>query len=254
MKNFRLIVVLVIMIGLWEVSRRLFTVSPLVMPGIVDIVVSLARSVWSGEILRQLGFSFAIIGVSTGIAFVLALGAMLASATSTVTREAIGALSSLLHPLPGIALLPVVILWFGTGRIAIAVIIVHSVFWPLLTNLLAGYQSVPTTYRLVSRNLGLSTFEFTFRIAVPATVPYLVAGLRIAWARSWRALISAEMVFGAVAGRGGIGWYLHTQRVFMDTTGLFAGILVVMVIGSLVERGALGYLERVTVHRWGTSQ
>ena len=67
----------------------------------------------------------------------------------------------------------------------------------------------------------------------------------------WRALISAEMIFGAVAARGGLGWFLHTRRVFMDTAGLFAGILVVMIVGSAVENGLFGTLERRTIGRWG---
>lgn len=253
MKRLRVVIVLAAIAVLWEAGRRIFTVSPLVMPGVVEVLTALAAAILTGDILQQLAFSFSLIGIGTAIAILLALVATVASAASGLVRETVSTVSSLFHPLPGIALLPVVILWFGTGRAAIAVIIVHSVFWPLLTNLLAGYRSVPATYRLVSRNLRLTAAQFTIRIALPATVPYLVAGLRIAWARSWRALISAEMIFGAVAAQGGLGWFLHTRRVFMDTAGLFAGIFVIMIIGSVVERGLFGLLERRTVGRWGMS-
>jgi NitT/TauT family transport system permease protein len=252
-KRLRLPLVIVVVAALWEIGRRLFGVSPLVMPGIVDILRALATAIWSGDILAQLGFSFSLIGTGMAVAVILALAATVAGAGSRVVSNALAALASLLHPLPGIALLPVVILWFGTGRAAIVVIIVHSVFWPLFTNLQTGYENIPATYRLVGRNLGMSTVTFATRIAAPATVPYMVAGLRIAWARSWRALISAEMVFGAVAAQGGLGWFLHTRRVFMDTAGLFAGIVVVMIVGSLVEQIVLGAVERATIRRWGGS-
>ena len=247
----RFALVLLTIVVIWEGSRALFDVSPLVMPGVLAVLSALATAVVSGDILRQLAFSFSLIGMGIGIGAGLAVLASIVGAQSRVAADVMGTVASLFHPLPGIALLPVVILWFGTGRMAIIVIIVHSVFWPLLTNLQAGYQSVSPTYRLVGRNLGMSPTSFAVRIAAPATVPYILAGLRIAWARSWRALISAEMIFGAVAAYGGIGWFLHTRRVFMDTAGLFAGILVVMLVGSLVERVVFGLVERSTIVRWG---
>ncbi len=247
----RFALVLLAIVILWEGGRAVFNVSPLVMPGVLSVLSSLGTALASGEILHQLAFSFSLIGMGIGIGAGLAVLALIIGAQSRVAAEVMGTVASLFHPLPGIALLPVVILWFGVGKMAIVVIIVHSVFWPLLTNLQAGYRSVSPTYHLVGRNLEMSPTSFAVRIAAPATVPYILAGLRIAWARSWRALISAEMIFGAVAAHGGIGWFLHTRRVFMDTAGLFAGILVVMLVGSLVERVVFGFVERSTIDRWG---
>lgn len=249
--SLRIVLVLAVLVALWEAGRAVLDVSPMVMPGVLDVLEALGRSAFTGALPQQLAFSFSLIGLGTVVAVLLAALASFAGAASRFVSQLLDTVSSIFHPLPGIALLPVVILWFGTGRAAIIVIIVHSIFWPLLTNIQAGYRSIPSTYRLVGKNLGMSPVVFAARVAVPATLPYIIAGLRIAWARSWRALISAEMIFGAVAAGGGIGWYLHSRRVFMDTAGLFAGILVVMIIGFLVERVIFGALERGTVMRWG---
>lgn len=247
-------VLLGVSILLWEVVRSISNVSGLVLPSLSTILVTLGAAILDGTILLQLGISLAVIAVGGAIAIVAAVIAVAIAGGSRWFADLLSVLGALLHPLPGIALLPVIILWVGIGTPAVVAVIVHSVFWPLLTNLQAGYRSIPETWRSIARNYQIGTTAYLLRIALPAALPYLLAGLRIAWARSWRALISAEMVFGAVAAGGGIGWYLFSRRVFMDTNGLFAGIVLVMIVGSIVESFLFGILERRTIERWGMSR
>ena len=160
-------------------------------------------------------------------------------------------LVSIAHPLPGIALLPLIILWFGAGEISIIFIIVHSVVWPLVLNLLAGFKAIPKIYKQVGNNYGLNSLKIIRYIMLPASLPYFLTGMRISWARAWRALISAEMIFGAAGGKGGLGWFIFKNRVFMDTTGIFAGLIIIVVIGMLVEDLIFEKLEKVTIKKWG---
>lgn len=245
---------LLIAVLLWEVVRTVLGVSELILPSLPAIVRSLGRAIVDGTILKQLAVSLAVIAAGAGIAIIAAVVAVSIAGTNRWISDFLSVLGALFHPLPGIAILPVIILWTGVGTAAVITVIVHSVFWPLLTNLQAGYRSIPETWRAVARNYRIGTGEYLYRIALPATLPYLLAGLRIAWARSWRALISAEMVFGAIAGGGGIGWYVFSRRVFMDTEGLFAGILLVMIVGSVVESFVFEIVERRTIERWGMSR
>ena len=97
----------------------------------------------------------------------------------------------------------------------------------------------------------MSPWAVTLEIRLPASMPYLLSGIKIGWARAWRALISAEMVFGAVGAKGGIGWYLLNQRTFMDTAGLFAGIILVVLIGIFVEDVLFSLIEARTLRQWG---
>ena len=142
-------------------------------------------------------------------------------------------------------------MWFGTGTKAVLAIIVHSALWPMLLNLMAGFSSVPDVYLDAGRNLSMNPLSAAFEIRLRASMGYVLSGLKIGWARAWRALISAEMVFGAVGKNGGIGWYLLNQRTFMDTAGLFAGIVLVIVIGILVEDILFSALENRTLKGWG---
>ncbi|MFP4426996.1 MAG: ABC transporter permease [Spirochaetaceae bacterium] len=237
----------------WELLRTLAGVSPLLMPPLIEILGTLLENALSGLLLQQIGVSLLMILAGGVAALLLSLLALLLAGAFPVAEGAIRIVGSLLHPLPGIALLPVIVLWFGIGPVAVFVVILHSVFWPVLTNLQAGYRSIPGTWTMVAENYQISGAAYLFRIALPATSPYLLAGLRIAWARAWRALISAEMLFGAVAATGGLGWFIHGRRVFMDSAGLFAGILAVMFVGSVVERVVFTSVERRTVRRWGMS-
>jgi NitT/TauT family transport system permease protein len=88
-------------------------------------------------------------------------------------------------------------------------------------------------------------------VVLPAVFPSFLTGVRTGWARSWRALIAAEMVFGAAGFFGGIGWYIFERRVYMDTAGLYAGLALVMAAGVLFDALLFGSLERFTDRRWG---
>lgn len=238
---------------LWEAVRILGAISPALMPSLGEILRSFTDALLTGVLLAQVGLSLAVILAGSFLAIVLAVVTMLFTSLFASLDGAVRILGSLLHPLPGIVLLPVIVLWFGIGPAAITVVIVHSVFWPVLTNVQAGYRSIPGTWRMVAHNYRITGPRYVLVIALPGTAPYLLAGVRIAWARAWRALISAEMLFGAIAATGGLGWFIHSRRVFMDSAGLFAGIVAVMIVGSMVEGLVFTAVEKRTVRKWGMS-
>lgn len=252
-RSLRAWIAILLAVPAWEIVRLVAGVSPLLMPGVIEIVYAFVHGILSGELLSRAAVSLLFITAGMAIAWALVFVSVLTRAAFPLVGDVLDRLSALFHPLPGIAILPVVVLWFGIGPVAVLVVVVHSVFWPVLANTTAGYRAIPETWRLLARNLEIRGIDYLLRVAIPAMSPYLIAALRIAWARSWRAVISAEMVFGAVAAGGGVGWYIFSQRVFMDTTGLFAGILLVMLIGSVVEQVVLRWIERITVERWGMS-
>ncbi len=245
---------ILILIVVWEAVTLSGIVSPLIFPSLGMVFKALVSSIVAGELLQQTMFSIIIIleGLLIGalLAFILAI----VSRTSESLNSLVGTLITLAHPLPGIALLPIIILWLGTGRSAILFVIVHSVLWPLLLNLISGFKTTPKVYSDVGRNIGLKGLMLFKDIYIPSSLPYLLSGLKIAWARSWRALISAEMVFGAVGGKGGLGWYIFKQRVFMDTAGMFAALLLIMLIGILVEEVFFNKVETTTIKRWGMTE
>lgn len=238
---------------LWELIARSGRYDPLIFPSLKEIGKALISSFREGALLQQSAYTLKLIFEGFLLALGIALLLSVLAFSSTVFAGLVETLLAVAHPLPGLALLPLVILWLGTGAPSIVFIIVHSVVWPLLLNMLAGFKSIPKLYEQMGQNYELNRLQIVIHILIPASFPYFLAGLKTGWARAWRAVIGAEMVFGAAGGTGGIGWFIFTKRVFMDTAGMFAGIFMIILIGVLVEDLLLSQLEKRTVKKWGMS-
>lgn len=242
---------IIVLAVFWQLTTVSGIFSEMIFPGLDQIFLSLWESLSDGTLIKQLFFSLSIIFqgllLSTAAAIVLSV----VSYFSKTAASLIDTLTALAHPLPGIALMPLILIWFGSGRTAILMVIIHSVLWPLILNISTGFNSIPDVYNLIAQNYRLNKFQFLIKILIPASLPYFISALKIAWARSWRALISAEMLFGAINSLGGIGWFIFQKRVFFDLPGVFAGIIVIIIIGITVEDFIFSRFEKATVKKWG---
>ncbi len=243
-----------VFIILWQGAVMSGAFSPMIFPGIDVVIKAFAQGLKSGELVFAVGYSMKLIayGLFIGIALGTALAVL--SSFSAAFESFADTLITIAHPLPGIALLPLIILWIGTGEAAIIFIIIHSVTWPLALNLISGFKAIPEVFKKTAANYELNSLQTAVYIFLPASFPYFISGIKTGWARAWRALISAEMLFGATGGFGGIGWYIFKKRVFMDTPGIFAGLIVIILIGILVEEFLFERLEKVTIGNWGMNR
>lgn len=235
---------ILVLLCVWEISVKVTGVSPILFPAVEDVLKTLYEDLVHGDLFIQ---TISSVGLLLGALLISLLGAFLlawVSRMGSICESFVETLTVIAHPLPGLALLPLIIMWFGTGTSAVMAIVVHSAIWPLLLNIMTGFSEVPQIYTDVGRNLSMSRKEILFEIMLPSSMGYIISGVKIGWARAWRAFISAEMVFGSVGGKGGIGWYIFNQRTFMDTAGLFAGIILVIVIGILVENVLFAAMEK----------
>lgn len=220
---------------IWEITVRLEIVNPILLPAFSDVIIVLIKEFISGEILIQLINSFKLIFGGLVIGCFMAIIMSYMSYFFTIATSLFDLLSAILHPLPGIALLPLFIIWVGVGESAILVLIIHAVVWPMYINMKLGLQSVDNTLIEAAHNNGASRWQLFQYVLLPQSTQALLAGISIGWSRAWRGLISAEMVFGAIGSIGGIGWFLYEKRAFMDSKGMFAGVLLVVIIGILIE-------------------
>ncbi len=160
---------------------------------------------------------------------------------------------SMFDLIPGIALIPVAILWLGIGDASIVFMVFHSVVWPLSRSIIDGFNAVPKLYLEAGANIGLSKARLIFGIFLPAALPRIFSGIKTGWARAWRGLISAEMVFGGGSALG-IGFFITDRRTNLDIAGIFAAIIVIIVIGIIIEYGIFQVIERHTFKKWGMSR
>lgn len=188
-------------------------------------------------------------GYVIGVALALAITALAVS--TRVGSDLLSTLTAMFNPLPAIALLPIALLWFGLGETSLVFVLVHSVLWPLALNTHAGFTAVSDTLRMAGRNYGLTGLRYVAGVLIPAAFPSILAGLKIAWAFAWRTLIAAELVFGVSSRSGGLGWFIFENRNELNIPEVFAGLVMVILIGLAMEGVVFRAIEARTVRLWG---
>src|SRR5690606_38293856 len=182
-------VILIALALIWELVAR-YQHNDLLLPGFLQTAEALFNGLASGELLQKSATSLDVL----------------------IGSDLLLTLTSMLNPLPAIALLPLALLWFGLGEGSLIFVLVHSVLWPLALSTYAGFLGVFETQRMAGRNYGLKGVRFVALILVPAALPAILSGLKVGWAFAWRTLIAAELVFGATSSQGGLGWYIYQNR------------------------------------------
>lgn len=246
----RKFLVLALLALVWELAAR-YNAKPILFPTFIETMTALWEAVTTENLLLASWTSVSVLIKGYVIAVVFALLFVSLAVVSRFVRELLQTLITMFNPLPAIALLPVAMLWFGLGEKSLLVVLVHAVAWPFALATLTGFESVPETQRLVGRNYGLKGPSYVIRILIPAALPSVLYGLKIAWAFAWRTLIAAELVFGVSSSNGGLGWFIFRNRNELFTDKVFAGLAMVIIIGLLVEGVIFRLVENVTVRRWG---
>ncbi|MFP1761752.1 ABC transporter permease [Lonsdalea quercina] len=241
---------LILLALLWEGAAR-WQNNDLLLPTFTQAATAFIEDIRNGELPAKIAISMSTLvkGYLIGSALALALSALAVS--TRLGRDLLSTLTSMLNPLPAIALLPLALLWFGLGTQSLIFVLIHSVLWPMALNTYSGFLGVSETLRMTGRNYGLKGLRYVWHILIPAALPSILSGLKIGWAFAWRTLIAAELVFGASSGQGGLGWYIFQNRNELYTDRVFAGLASVIIIGLLVETLIFATIERVTIKRWG---
>ena len=251
------IVFIIAMLVLWEILAKAHIFgkrSELVFPPLEAIGAAFVKNVSTGfagtslwlYILNSMLLLLEGLVIGIVIAFIFSGLSMVSKTIDTIFNLCV----SIFDLLPGVALLPVVIVIFGVKPGVIVFLVVHAVLWPMARNVLDGFKSVPEIYVESGRNLGMNSVQMLTGIYVPASATYIISGLKVGWARAWRGLLSAEMIFG-IASMPGIGMYINQMRTNMKNAEMYATLIVIIIIGLVVQYGILEPIERATVKKWG---
>lgn len=202
-------------------------------------------------ILLYLGNSLISIVKGLGIGAALALIFSGLSVVSRIFNAVYNLVVSIFDLLPGVALLPILMITIGANDTSILILVIHSVVWPMSRNMMDGFRTTPKIYIESGKNMGLGMIGLIFGIYIPATFASILSGIKVGWARAWRGLISAEMIFGA-AQSAGIGVFINNARtVWIDYPGVYAAIFLIIIVGVIVEYGIFQVIEKKTVRKWG---
>jgi NitT/TauT family transport system permease protein len=242
---------LLALIAAWELSARLGLVNTYILPPFSKVAAGLFSELFSGKLGLQVLNSLLMILMGFLLSFALAVIIAAVCVRLSPAESLFNMLSTIMSPLPAVAIMPLIIMWFGINTGAMLALITHGVLWAMLRHLLDGLRSIPPVYSEWGKNIGLPSWRMFTDILVFAIMPEFLAGVRVGWGRAWRALLSAEMVFGMIGTLGGLGYYIYTARAYANLTNVMAGVVVIIVIGILVESLLFGQIEKHTVRKWG---
>lgn len=205
-------------------------------------------------VLIYLGKSLTLIAEGLGIGMALAFLFSGLSVASSFFSTIYNLIVSVCDLLPAVALMPILMITIGATDATIIILVVHSVVWPMSRSIIDGFRSVPRMHIESGRNIGLGRIRLIFGIYIPSSFSGILSGMRVGWARAWRGLISAEMIFG-VASSAGIGTYINNARtLWLSFPSVYAALILIVLVGVVVEYGIFHTVERHTVRKWGMIQ
>ena len=248
------IIFIIALLAVWQIVYQMGTFPELMFPSPGKILNSLAKGFSQDGLGKMTLYSMSLIAKGLFIGIVLAFIMSGLSIMSKTVYSIYHMIVSLCDLIPGVALLPLAILWMGIGEGTIILIVVHSIIWPMSRSIMDGFRAVPRIYIESGQNMGLNRLSLVTGIYIPASFSYILSGIRTGWARAWRGLISAEMIFGTTSSGAGIGWFIFMKRTNVDIAGVFAALLVIILIGIVVEYGVFHTIEKLTLKKWGMSR
>jgi NitT/TauT family transport system permease protein len=196
-----------------------------------------------------IGIAVSMERVAIGYVLSVVLGILLgmALAWSPLLNDAVGPLVLGLQSLPSVCWLPIAILWFGLHEAAIIFVTVMGSMLAVTQATKAGFDNVPRILSMAGRNLGAKGPQMFWHVLLPASMPYLLDGLRQGWAFAWRSLVQGEMLYGAL----GLGQLLNEGRDLNDINQVVAIMLLIALIGYLVDGLLFRKLDASVRHKWG---
>lgn len=232
---------------IWEVASRLSGLPPFMFPSLTQVFETLFNGIVDGQILAAIGKSLGrlVIGFVIAIALGLLFGYLIWR--SKFVEDTLGFLVTALQSIPSIVWFPLAIIWFGLNDISILFIVTIGATWTMTASAASGFKNVPKLYQRVAKTFGSSGFHFLRTVILPASVPQLISGLRIAWAFSWRALMAGELLGAG----GGLGQLLDMGRSLGQMDLVISVMIIIAVIGTIIDNVVFTRLERSVQRKWG---
>jgi len=234
--------------ALWEIVARLEIFPARLFPQLEEIATALASLTASlilphhalDTVQRLLaGFGLA---AAVGVALGIAMGRSRRAEDLFLPIVSIGA------PIPGLAYAPLFILWFGLGDLPAVLLVALVSAFPILINTWSGVKAVKEIWIRSAHAMGADDRRLFRKVVLPASLPYILTGLRLGLAQAWRILVAVEML---TAVPWGLGWLIFGAREFLDTDVMLSGIAVIGAIGLILEKFVFQKIEEYTVVRWG---
>jgi len=252
----RLLVVIlffVLLLGAWEWIVRMKIWSPVLVPSPVSVYHYIVGAIQDGTLIRATWVTMRrlLIGYALGLVFGLPLG--LLTARFKFCEDTLGVIALGFQTLPSVCWVPLALLWFGQTEAAMLFVVIMGTLWSVIIATDNGVRTVPPIYARAARTMGSKRLHTWVKVIVPASLPFIVSGMKQGWAFAWRSLMAAEIYVTILTGFG-LGSLLNYGRELQAMDQVIGIMLVIIVIGLLADKILFSPWERFLYRRWGTEK
>lgn len=179
------------------------------------------------------------VAISYTLAAIVGIGLGILIGTNKMMSKALDPLFQLLRTVPPLAWVPIALAALRQNEPAALFVIFITAIWPILINTAVGVKQIPADYNNVAKVLQLNRKEYFFNILIPAALPYIFTGLRIAIGLAWLAIIAAEIVMSGIVGIGFFIWEAYQNN---NVSEVILALIYIGVVGFLLDKG-MGWIE-----------
>jgi NitT/TauT family transport system permease protein len=240
------------LIGLWEWATRTGLWSPVILPSPTSVAQYLWGAALDGSLWEAARVTMArlLMGYALGLALGLPIGLLCAS--SRYAHDTLGAMALGFQTLPSVCWIPLALLWFGQSETAMLFVVVMGTMWSVSLATDLGARNIPAVYEKAARTMGSRGLHKWTRVILPASLPFLVSGMKQGWAFAWRSLMAAEIYVTVLSGFG-LGQLLHYGRELNAMDQVIGVMALIVLIGLAADKILFSPWERFVNLRWGAT-
>ncbi|WP_234053148.1 MULTISPECIES: ABC transporter permease [unclassified Xanthobacter] len=233
-----------LILALWQIAAANRWIDPVFLPAPLTVVTAF----WTMVTKQHLAFDFLasirIVGQAFLYGSLAAVALGIAAGLSRRVEEFFGPTFDTIRHIPGIAWLPLIVLWLGIGAPAKILVIAKSVFFPVFLNTLQGIRNVEKNYIELAQVLTLTRWQLVRRVILPAAMPSIMVSLRYAAGLAWALVVVAE----GLSGLEGLGFLIFRAQGLLLTDQLLVCMIIIGLVGFAIDRSM--FLAQKRVLKW----
>ncbi|EGM8049477.1 taurine ABC transporter permease TauC [Escherichia coli] len=238
---------LAVLLTVWWTVAALQLISPLFLPPPQQVLAKLLtiagpQGFMDATLWQHLAASLTRILLALLAAVLIGIPVGIAMGLSPTVRGILDPIIELYRPVPPLAYLPLMVIWFGIGETSKILLIYLAIFAPVAMSALAGVKSAQQVRIRAAQSLGASRAQVLWFVILPGALPEILTGLRIGLGVGWSTLVAAELI----AATCGLGFMVQSAGEFLATDVVLAGIAVIAIIAFLLELGLRALQRRLT--------
>lgn len=240
------IALIAVVLIVWCVMAGRGTLNEIIMPAPSKVLDTVTELIGSGVLWTNLVISVVRVLKGYFIAVVLGVSLGILIGLSKHAERLSVLIIQIIKPIPPIAWIPLVILWFGIGESGKVFLIFLGSFFNILINVYDGIKQADEKYIEVSKSMETPFFKHIFRLIIPGAAPNIFTGLRIGLSSGWMCVVAAELVSSTT----GLGYMIMNARQFGQTDVVIVGMLTIGIIGKLMDSLLRAVEKRAIKWNW----